>query len=113
MVVYLFLSANVTNVQGDRGMVHGIDGVVHVVAEHIQLYMIPGIDGVVVCSRRASCIWSKDYMYNVYCSLYLVHGSDPLSLRRASSPVHIACLVVDQDLFLKTKRKQIKNICRG
>ena len=36
MVVYLFLSANVTNVQGDRGMVHGIDGVVHVVAEHVQ-----------------------------------------------------------------------------
>ena len=37
MVVYLFLSANVTNVQGDRGTVHGIDGVVHVVVEHIQL----------------------------------------------------------------------------
>ena len=49
-------------------------------------------------------------MYNVYCSLYLVHASDPLSLRRASSPVHIACLVDDQDLFLKTKQKQIKNI---
>ena len=37
IVVYLFLSANVTNVQGDRGTVHGIDGVVHVVVEHIQL----------------------------------------------------------------------------
>ena len=36
MVVYLFLSANVTNVQGDRETVHGIDGVVHVVAEHVQ-----------------------------------------------------------------------------
>ena len=58
-------------------------------------------------------IRSKDYMYNIHCSLYLVHGSDPLSLRRASSPVHVACLVDDQDLFLKTKQKQIKNICRG
>ena len=52
-------------------------------------------------------------MYSVYCSLHLVHGSDPLSLRRASSPVHVACLLGDQDLFLKTMRKQIKNICRG
>ena len=59
------------------------------------------------------CIWSTDYIYNVHCSQYLVHGSDPLSLRRASSPVHVACLVDDQDLFLKTKQRQIKNICRG
>ena len=40
IVVYLFLSANVTNVQGDRGTVHGIDGVVHVVVEHIQLPLL-------------------------------------------------------------------------
>ena len=41
-------------------------------------------------------------MYSVYCSLHLVHASDPLSLRRASSPVHVACLLDDQDLFLKS-----------
>ena len=52
-------------------------------------------------------------MYNVHCSLHLVHGSNPLSLRRASPPVHVACLLDDQDLFLKTKQKEIENICRG
>ena len=52
-------------------------------------------------------------MYNVHCPLHLVHGSDPISLRRASPPVHVACLVDDQDIFLKTKQKEIENICRG
>ena len=53
-------------------------------------------------------------MYNAQqYTMYLVHDSDPLSLRRASSPVNVACLLGDQDLFLKTMRKQIKNICRG
>ena len=48
-------------------------------------------------------------LVHVHCPLYLVPGSDPLSLRRASSPVHVACLLDDdQDLFLKTNRKQFK-----
>ena len=70
MVVYLFLSANVTNVQGDRGTVHGIDCVVHVVVEHIQLYMIPGMDGVGVVH-----IEGEHHVYGprTTCTMYIVH----------------------------------------
>ena len=68
MVVYLFLSANVTNVQGDRETVHGIDGVVHVVAEHVKLYMISGIEGAVH-------IVGEHHVYGprTTCTMYIVH----------------------------------------
>ena len=70
MVVYLFLSANVTNVQGDRGTVHGIDGVVQVVVENIQLYMIPGMDGVVH-------VVGEHHVYGprTTCTMYIVHST--------------------------------------
>ena len=72
MVVYPFLSANVTNVQGDRETVRGIDGVVHVVAEHIQLYWIPGMDGVGVVH-----IVGEHHVYGprTTCTRYVVHCS--------------------------------------
>ena len=87
MVVYLFLSANVTNVQGDRETVHGIDGVVHVVVEHIQLYMIPGMDGVGVVH-----IEGEHHVYGprTTCTMYTALGpclrSTLSSSRIASCP---------------------------
>ena len=50
------------------GTVHGIDGVVHVVAEHKQLYMIPGMDGVVH-------VVGDHHVYGprTTCTVYIVH----------------------------------------
>ena len=75
IVVYLFLSANVTNVQGDRGTVHGIDGVVHVVVENIQLYMIPGMDGVVhvIGEHHVHMLYMVQGLH-VQCTLFTVLG---------------------------------------
>ena len=70
-----------TNVQGDRETVHGIDGVVHVVAEHVKLYMISGIEGAVhivgehhvygprtTCTmhNNIQCTWSMAQIHSLF-----------------------------------------------
>ena len=74
IVVYLFLSANVTNVQGDRGTVHGIDGVVHVVVQHIHT-ITPGMDGVVhvVGEHHVHMLYMVQGPH-VQCTLFTVLG---------------------------------------
>ena len=89
MLVFLFLSANVTNVQGDRETVHGIDGVVHVVAEHVKLYIISGIEGAVhivgdhhVYGPRTTCTMHN----NIHCTWSMAQIHSLFVAHRLLSP---------------------------
>ena len=64
----LSLSLSKCDERARRGTVHGIDGVVHVVAEHVKLYMISGIEGAVH-------IVGEHHVYGprTTCTMYIVH----------------------------------------